>query len=166
MEKSDRLSIEVLCNLSESGWSLGVRPKYRSTKRSIEVPKWRLKFRSAIRSTGVRKSRSAFSPLIHSLLLMTSHGTDEDHWCNSAFLRQEVHTDFSYFGIPCHRLPRFIDKEVTFFKIREKIRSITADNASNIVNAVYATGLGTHLSCMGHNLSLIVKNNFIPTEKK
>ena len=46
------------------------------------------------------------------------------------------------------RLAKFINKEATFFKIREKIRSITTDNAKNIVNAAYATGLGTHLSCM------------------
>ena len=64
------------------------------------------------------------------------------------------------------RLARFINKEATFFKIREKIRSITTDNAKNIVNAAYATGLGAHVSCMAHNLNLIVKSVIVPPKKK
>ena len=64
------------------------------------------------------------------------------------------------------RLAEFIKHEIISLNIEKKVRSITTDNAPNIVSAVNKLGIGVHHSCMAHNLHLIVKSTLFPQEKK
>ncbi|UJR07041.1 hypothetical protein I4U23_011329 [Adineta vaga] len=64
------------------------------------------------------------------------------------------------------RLAKFIKHELLDLNIQNKVRSITTDNAPNIVSAVFKLGIGEHYSCMAHNLHLMVKSILFPTEKK
>ncbi|CAF3392273.1 unnamed protein product, partial [Rotaria sp. Silwood2] len=63
------------------------------------------------------------------------------------------------------RLKRFIKHEIMFYKIEKKVRSITTDNAPNMINAVYDLDIGIHHSCTAHNLHLMVKSTVLPSKK-
>jgi hypothetical protein len=64
------------------------------------------------------------------------------------------------------RLRKFIEHEIKFYKIENKITSITGDNAPNIVNAITSLNVGPYYSCMGHNINLMVKSTIFPPKKK
>ncbi|CAF4312333.1 unnamed protein product, partial [Adineta steineri] len=64
-----------------------------------------------------------------------------------------------------NRLARFIKEEIVFLGIEQEVRSITTDNAPNIVKAISDLGI-IHHSCMAHNLHLIIKTTLFPTPKK
>lgn len=64
------------------------------------------------------------------------------------------------------RLSQHLKREIMLLNIEEKVRSITSDNASNIVSAIKQLDYGTHHSCMAHNLHLIVQSVLFPKRKK
>lgn len=64
------------------------------------------------------------------------------------------------------RLAKYIKNEIISLNIEQKVRCITTDNAPNIVNAIKKLGIGIHISCMAHNLNLIVKSTLFPRGKK
>lgn len=64
------------------------------------------------------------------------------------------------------RIKKFMEHEIMFYQIENKIRSVTTDNAPNVINAVYDLNLGTYHSCMAHNLNLMVKSAILPLKKK
>lgn len=64
------------------------------------------------------------------------------------------------------RITKYIKHEINFFNLQGKIRSLTSDNAPNMINGVVNLGIGTHQSCMGHNLGLMVKSTVLPLKKK
>lgn len=63
------------------------------------------------------------------------------------------------------RLKKFIEFEIKFYGIGDKIRSCTTDNALNITNAITSLNIGTNYSCMAHNLNLMVKSTILPSRK-
>ncbi|CAM4837376.1 unnamed protein product [Rotaria magnacalcarata] len=63
------------------------------------------------------------------------------------------------------RLKKFIQQEITFYKLNDKVLSITSNNATNIVNAIHDLNIGTHHSCMGHNLNFMVKSTILSSKK-
>lgn len=64
------------------------------------------------------------------------------------------------------RLAKFIQHEITYLNIEQKIRCIVSDNARNIVSAISKLGIGVHHSCMAHNLNLMAKSTIFPSKKK
>jgi hypothetical protein len=50
----------------------------------------------------------------------------------------------------------YIQQELETYKIANKIRSITTDNASDMIKAT-KDSFGSHMSCLAHNLNLILK---------
>ncbi|CAF1472314.1 unnamed protein product [Adineta ricciae] len=64
------------------------------------------------------------------------------------------------------RLAKYIKREILALDIQDKVRSITTDNAANIVGAISKVGIGEHYSCMAHNLHLMVKAILFPPEQK
>ena len=64
------------------------------------------------------------------------------------------------------RIAKYIKHEINFYNIHRKIRSLTSDNATNMVNGILDLGIGTHQSCMGHNLGLMVKSIVLRLKKK
>lgn len=63
------------------------------------------------------------------------------------------------------RLKKFIEYEIDFYGIREKVTSITSDNAPNIVKAIRNLNCGSPHSCVNHNLNLLVKATILPKKK-
>ncbi|CAF3062539.1 unnamed protein product [Rotaria sp. Silwood2] len=67
----------------------------------------------------------------------------------------------------------FYDKQTKLISITlgfrlirgQHVRSITTDNAPNMINAVYDLDIGIHHSCTAHNLHLMVKSTVLPSKK-
>ena len=62
------------------------------------------------------------------------------------------------------KLTNFLQREVNSYKIKDKIVTITRDNAADIKKATIS-GFGESISCIAHNMNLTLKpvvSNKIP----
>jgi hypothetical protein len=56
------------------------------------------------------------------------------------------------------KIKRYIIYEITQLQIKHKVSAIVSDNGSDIKKAINDIKYGLRLSCLAHNINLVVKN--------